>query len=129
MSNTIKASELKELLKNQPNIPIIDVRRKSDYLAELFLIPGAEWHDPEEIEKWSETVSKDRKVIIYCVKGGSVSKSVSDYLGNKQIETAYLEGGLKAWKDSGGRMMNVSDPDIPNRVMNFKGFLPLLEMT
>ncbi|MBF0259560.1 MAG: sulfurtransferase [Desulfamplus sp.] len=84
------------------DILLFDVRRKSDYLAEPVLISGAQWHDPEEIENWSKTIPENKEVVIYCVKGGSVSKSVSDYLNKRQIKTSYLEGGLKAWKDSGG---------------------------
>lgn len=112
MEHLIKTDELKlivekkNLQKNQ-DILLLDVRRKADYLSEPNIIPGAEWRDPEEIAKWSETVPEDKKVIIYCVKGGSVSKSVSEYLNNRQIKTSYLEGGLKAWQESGGAIQNV----------------------
>lgn len=94
---------------------LLDVRRRSDYEAEPSLIHGAKWHDPEEIEKWSETVPENKQIVVYCAKGGSVSKSVSDYLRNKQIGTSYLEGGLKAWKDSGGQLMDVADPLLNRR--------------
>ncbi|MBF0303399.1 MAG: sulfurtransferase [Desulfamplus sp.] len=111
MENIIRTEELKSILE-QPNygkskdidIVLFDVRRKSDYEAEPSLISGATWQDPEQIENWSKTILENKQVVIYCVKGGSVSKSVSEYLNNKQIKTSYLEGGIKAWKDSGGEV-------------------------
>ena len=105
MENIIKIEELKAILEKKQDILLFDVRRKSDYLAEPLLISGAKWQDPEEMEEWSKTIPKDKQLVIYCVKGGSVSKSVSDYLIKEKIETSYLEGGLKEWKDSGGELM------------------------
>jgi rhodanese-related sulfurtransferase len=118
MENVIKPDELKSFLEKRDDILLLDVRRKPDYQAEPFLIPGAEWRDPEEVAAWSETIPKARQVVIYCVKGGSVSKSVSDYLRNKQIGTSYLDGGFKAWKESGGNVMSVSDPDSRENFRN-----------
>ncbi|MBF0411213.1 MAG: sulfurtransferase [Desulfamplus sp.] len=104
MENTIKTEELKSIIDDQQDIMILDVRRKSDYEAEPSLITGATRQDPEQIESWSKTIPENKQVVIYCVKGGSVSKSVSEYLNNKQIKTSYLEGGIKAWQDSGGEV-------------------------
>lgn len=109
MKTIIKTEELKSILEQQndeksKDIVLLDVRRKSDYESEPSVIPGATWHDPEQIEKWGETISENKQVVIYCVKGGSVSKSVSEYLNNKQIKTSYLEGGIKAWQESGGEV-------------------------
>ncbi|MBF0111645.1 MAG: sulfurtransferase [Desulfamplus sp.] len=104
MENIIKPEELKSIIDNQQDIMILDVRRKSDYEAEPALITGGTWQDPEQIDNWSKSIPENKQVVIYCVKGGSVSKSVSEYLNNKQIKTSYLEGGIKAWQESGGEV-------------------------
>ncbi|MBF0389525.1 MAG: sulfurtransferase [Desulfamplus sp.] len=107
MENIIKPEELKSIIdeknsKANQDIMILDVRRKSDYDSEPNMISGATWQDPEQIDNWSKSIPENKQVVIYCVKGGSVSKSVSEYLNNKQIKTSYLEGGIKAWRDFGG---------------------------
>jgi len=108
MENIIRPEELSSILEQQSSgkseVLLLDVRRKADYAAEPAIIPGAAWQDPEEIEKWSKTIPESKQVVIYCVRGGSVSKSVSEYLNSRQIKTSYLEGGIKAWQESGGKV-------------------------
>ncbi len=41
--------------------------------------------------------AKDKPVAIYCVRGGSVSKSVHAALTGKGFDVRYVEGGLAAW--------------------------------
>ncbi len=102
MSNTIKPSELKALLENRQDISVIDVRRKADYDADKRIIPGSVWRDPEKTQEWSNALPKDKDIVIYCVRGGSVSKSVAEQLANSQIPVRYIEGGLAAWEADAG---------------------------
>jgi len=101
MGLSISPDELRSLLETT-SIALIDVRRKADYEAEPHLIPGAVWRDPVQVDSWSRELPKGRPVVVYCVKGGSVSQSIADNLNKKQVTTRYVEGGLKAWKESGG---------------------------
>jgi rhodanese-related sulfurtransferase len=50
------------------------------------------------------TVSKDQDVVVYCVKGGSVSQSVTETLAGRGCRVKYLEGGIKAWREDGGKV-------------------------
>jgi rhodanese-related sulfurtransferase len=101
MNTTIGPEDLKKLLKSE-GVLLLDVRRKADYDADPHLIPGAAWRNPEEIEAWSRELLQSKPVVVYCVKGGSVSQSITDTLARKHINACYVEGGLKAWKESGG---------------------------
>ena len=101
MSPTLSPSELKKLLDSK-SVTLLDVRRKADYEADSILIPGAAWRDPEQVESWSRELPQDRPVVVYCVKGGSVSQSITATLTGKQVNARFVEGGLKAWKESGG---------------------------
>jgi len=103
MSPPLSPSELKKLLDNQ-SVTLLDVRRKADYEAEPSLIPGAAWHDPEQVGSWSRELPKDRPVVVYCVKGGSVSQSITATLTDQQVNARFVEGGLKAWKEAGGEL-------------------------
>jgi rhodanese-related sulfurtransferase len=101
MSSNLTPNELKKLLDSE-NVTLVDVRRKADYDADPHLIPGAAWRNPEEVEAWSRELLQSKPVVVYCVKGGSVSQSITDALTRKQINACYVDGGLKAWKESGG---------------------------
>jgi len=100
MNRTIQPKELKELLEKDEETVILDVRRRTDYESDDNMIPGAVWRDPEEKEMWIENIPRDKEVVIYCVKGGSVSNSVLDFLLSKDIKARYVEGGIKAWKEA-----------------------------
>ncbi|WP_417911286.1 rhodanese-like domain-containing protein [Candidatus Electronema sp. PJ] len=98
MDHTLKPNELKYLLDNHDELVILDVRRKQDYEADPCLIPGAEWHDPEELEQWGTEIPAGSRAVVYCLKGGALSKMVTEFLQDRDVETCYLEGGINAWK-------------------------------
>jgi rhodanese-related sulfurtransferase len=102
MNRTITPSELKLLLENRKTILLLDVRRRVDYDADGQKIPGAAWLDPERLTQWSTALPLDREIVIYCARGGSVSKSVVDQLKVKGVKARFIEGGIEAWKQAGG---------------------------
>jgi len=102
MERTIKAQDLKSVLGT---VTLIDVRRKVDLDADTSTLAGATWHDPEQIESWSATLAQDKEVVLYCVRGGSVSNSVLDNLRGKGITARFIEGGIVGWKEAGGEVV------------------------
>ena len=99
MANTITAQELKALLDKHEDLAILDVRLRRDYEADPSVIPGAKWHDPEELEDWDEAVvPAGKKAVVYCLKGGALSTLVTDFLQKRNVESCYLQGGITAWK-------------------------------
>jgi hypothetical protein len=36
-------------------------------------MPGAEWRDPEKVDEWIKELPADKEVVLYCVRGGTVS--------------------------------------------------------
>jgi rhodanese-related sulfurtransferase len=115
MSGTITPTELSKMLEENQDVVIFDVRRRADYEADGETIPGAVWRDPEQVDLWSKDIPGSKEVVIYCVKGGSVSKSVSARLLDEQVNVSYIEGGLSAWKQSGGEV-KPGPADIPKQV-------------
>jgi rhodanese-related sulfurtransferase len=103
MNPNLSPDELKKLLDGK-RVTLLDVRRKADYEAEPSLIPGAVWRDPEQVADWSRELPTDWPVVVYCVKGGAVSRSVTATLTDKQVNARFVEGGLKAWKEAGGEL-------------------------
>ncbi len=101
MSRTIPANDLKALVEAK-SVAVFDVRRRNDLEADPVKLPGAQWRNPEQVAEWSRTLPKDREVVIYCARGGSVSNSVLDHLLGQGVKARYIEGGIEAWKTAGG---------------------------
>lgn len=101
MSRTISPQDLKALLVRQ-DVTLLDVRRKSDFDADAAQLAGAQWRNPEQMAEWSKTLPRDKKVVIYCARGGSVSNAVLDHLLGQGLQARYIEGGIEGWKQAGG---------------------------
>jgi len=104
MNRTIHPTDLKPLLENQ-DIKLLDVRRQADYDSSDGKLPGAHWHDPEQMAVWSQYLPKGQDVILYCVRGGAVSNSVVDALQALGVKARFIEGGIEAWKQAGGSIV------------------------
>ena len=103
MSRTISPADLQQLVASRKSILVLDVRRRSDYEADVQKIPAAAWLDPEKLPQWSTALPLDREIIIYCARGGTVSNSVVDQLQTKGIKARFIEGGIEAWIAAGGQ--------------------------
>jgi rhodanese-related sulfurtransferase len=104
VERTIKPEDLKERLASRRDVTLLDVRRKADYDVDKDTLPNAAWRDPEKVDEWSRDLPKDKDVVIYCARGGSVSNKVLDRLLDKKIQAQYLEGGIAAWKAANGEI-------------------------
>jgi rhodanese-related sulfurtransferase len=106
MSDSITPEQLDELLRSSELI-LIDVRRQTDLDADGTAIPGAIRGEPESLDAWAATLPLDRPIVVYCVRGGSVSKSVTPALKARGLDARYVEGGLAAWRESGGKVVPI----------------------
>jgi rhodanese-related sulfurtransferase len=110
MERTIKPDALKTQLADSPGLLLFDVRRKTDYDADTVALPGAEWRDPDKVEEWGKALLKDKPVVLYCARGGSVSNQVLDKLLEQNLQAQYLEGGIAAWKTVGNSTVPKASP-------------------
>ncbi len=99
MVTAITVAELKNRVADRANVCVIDVRRKTDFEKSPEMIAGATWMDPEKVEEWSKTVPQDQDLIVYCVKGGSVSQSAADTLQKSHPRVQFLQGGILGWQE------------------------------
>ncbi|WP_164562313.1 rhodanese-like domain-containing protein [Nitratidesulfovibrio vulgaris] len=102
MTDRISPDELERLLAAK-TVRLLDVRRPADRDAAGGGIPGAEWRSPEEAEAWAHELAPDKPVVIYCVRGGSVSAAVYATLTAKGCDVRILDGGLAAWEAHRGK--------------------------
>lgn len=97
MERTIKVGEAAKLL-TAGDVIVIDVSRKDNYAAENIVVPGAKWRDPEQVAQWQGELPTDKPVIIYCVRSSSASNAVVDSLCARDLDAAFIDGGIKVWK-------------------------------
>jgi thiosulfate sulfurtransferase len=101
MADSIPPQELKALMGSERQPALFDVRRRADLEAAPKKIGGAAWRDPEKADEWIDEIPQDRPVVVYCVKGGSVSQSIADRLQQTHPDVKFLQGGIKAWAELG----------------------------
>jgi rhodanese-related sulfurtransferase len=98
MATSITVTELKNKIAEGAKIHVIDVRRLADYEKMSVTIAEAPWENPENVEDWSLSLPVDQEVVVYCVKGGSVSQSVADVIAKHHSNIRFLEGGILKWQ-------------------------------
>ena len=98
----ITQADFRKLFDGDDEIVLLDVRRRPAYQADTVVIPGATWHDPDDIANSAGAIPKTAPVIAYCVHGHGVSQGVAEYLQSQGYDARYLEGGIDAWRAPAG---------------------------
>lgn len=101
MGDSIRPQELEERIARGAAPPLFDVRRAADFDADDGVIPGALRGDPERIDAWTGTLEAGATVVVYCARGGSVSRGVAEALRARGFDARIIEGGIAAWRDAG----------------------------
>ena len=65
---------------------------------------GAVWRDPERIEEWMGTLSKEVPVVTFCVYGFHIGCQSAATLRKAGFDARYMAGGHYAWKALKGPM-------------------------
>ena len=100
--NAISVNELAAKLERAAPPLVIDVRRREAYLKDDGTIAGALRRDPERVAEWGRELPGVREVVVCCVHGHEVSQNAAKALAEQGRRAAFLEGGIKAWQESGG---------------------------
>lgn len=102
MSMRIRPEDLGSLIESH-SVRLLDVGRKADDDADPETISGATWRTPEQIDAWSRVLPKDRRVVVYCVKGEAGQPVRDDGTDKERVSGSLIEGGLKAFRESSGQ--------------------------
>ena len=95
----ISAASLRQSLASDRPPLVIDVRKNDPFREAPDLIRGALRRDPLRVAEWGKSLPGEADVVVYCVHGHEVSQGAAKALGAR-----YLEGGIEAWRDSGGEL-------------------------
>jgi len=97
--DAIQPAALRKAIGSDHPPLVIDVRRNERFREASDVIHGALRRDPEQVAAWAKTLPAAASVVVYCVHGREVSQGVAKALGAK-----YLEGGIEAWRETGGKL-------------------------
>jgi rhodanese-related sulfurtransferase len=100
---TVDPDGLYVLLNPEQTVLVFDVRQPLDLLAHSEIIPGSVRIAPKEALENSDTLPKDRDMVIYCTcPGDKTSKSILvKVLALNFTRLKILRGGLEGWKAKG----------------------------
>jgi len=104
MTYAISATELRSRLATEHPPLVIDVRGAAAFREADCMISGALRRRPDEASTWAAALPMGRTVVVYCVRGHEVSQSAAAMLNDADIPARYLEGGIAAWKETGGAL-------------------------
>lgn len=97
MKDEMDVLALAERIKHAPDTAVYDVRMRAELLANPQRIPGAQWRDPGQVDRWAAEFGKDQAVVVYDLTGGPVSQTVARRLRQNGVQARHLAGGLAAW--------------------------------
>jgi len=106
----ITSSELTHRLADFPPPTLVDVRRAEAFAADRHVIPGAIRRAPETVADWAHGLDPWRPVVTYCIRGHEVGRGVAHARRERGFSACHLEGGLEAWRASGGSVVPYAEP-------------------
>lgn len=104
MTAFITPDALRQTLRGDQPPLVIDVRRTPVFLGARDTIAGALRRDPSAVPDWSGALPAAASLVVYCVHGHEVSQGVAGQLAAIGREARFLEGGIEAWRASGGAL-------------------------
>ena len=95
---SIAPEDVQALLKSGQKVQIVDTRPRHYTTRAQDMVDGAVWRDPERIEEWIGTLSKDEPVVTFCVYGFHIGCQSAATLRKAGFDARYMAGGHYAWK-------------------------------
>ena len=95
---SITPEEVQEMLSSGKRVQIIDTRPRHYSTRAQDIVEGAVWRDPERIEEWMASLSKDEPVVTFCVYGFHIGCQSAAALRKAGFDARYMAGGHYAWK-------------------------------
>jgi superoxide dismutase, Fe-Mn family len=93
----ISPEDMQALLKSGQKVQFIDTRPRH-YATREDAVDGAVWRDPERLEEWIDTLSKEEPVVTFCVYGFHVGCQTAAALRKAGFDARYMSGGYYGWK-------------------------------
>ena len=89
---------MRAMLASGQHLQIIDTRPRHYSTQANDILDGAVWLDPEHVDDWIDTLSREAPVITFCVYGFHIGCQTARTLRNAGFDARYRAGGHYAWK-------------------------------
>ena len=101
----LNVDQVYELMQQDTNYVLIDVRTPAEYIGELGHIPGAELRPLQEIQNWVQEIeslkNSDKMIVLVC-RSGNRSRKAAEFLQEKGFQNLInVMGGMRAWNQKG----------------------------
>jgi len=100
----IAPEDVHAMIKGGQRVQLIDTRPRHYTTRGQDIAEGAVWRDPERIEEWMGTLSKEVPVVTFCVYGFHIGCQSAATLRKAGFDARYMAGGHYAWKALKGPM-------------------------
>jgi adenylyltransferase/sulfurtransferase len=91
----ISVQALKEILDNQPQVKIIDVRE--DFERDIAVIPGTMHIPMGQVESRLGEFQKDEEIVVHCKLGGRSAQICGLFAQHGYTNVSNVVGGITAW--------------------------------
>jgi Fe-Mn family superoxide dismutase len=95
---SITPEEVQQMLDSGQRVQVIDTRPRHYSTRAHDLVDGAVWRDPERVDEWIGTLSKNEPVVTFCVYGFHIGCQTAAALREAGFDARYMAGGHYAWK-------------------------------
>jgi Fe-Mn family superoxide dismutase len=106
---TLTVDEVNALRQSGSALQIVDVRPRRYSSRAQDMMRGAVWRDPERVEEWMNTLSRDTPVVTFCVYGFHIGCETTAKLRAAGFDARYMAGGYSAWKAIKGDVQLFND--------------------
>lgn len=101
---SIAPEDVQSMLTSGRKVQLIDTRPRHYTTRAHDIAEGAVWRDPERIDDWIGTLSKEEPVVTFCVYGFHVGCQSAATLRKAGFDARYMAGGHYAWRAIKGPM-------------------------
>ncbi len=125
-----------ELLRDNPSVPILDMRTLAGYAGPRGHLAGALCYPLDELNQREAELRhlRERTLLIYCDTDECSEAGLAWFLAHDFKNAMLMHGGIEGWIDSGfGTVLSEnpsaedSGPESDDDDQNDEGFLPLAE--
>ena len=82
---------------------LIDVRKRPAFEDSGRILTGAKWHPFDQVTQWSDDLSQDTPIVVYCVHGHEINQGACADLNAAR----FLIGGFEDFVAAGGIAVEV----------------------
>ena len=97
----IDPEEVRSMIAAGKRLQFIDARPRFYAARSPEIVDGAQWKDPEEVQRWSAELSKADPVVVYCAYGFHIGCKTAGALRDAGFDAVYMKGGHSALKALG----------------------------